>query len=110
MNYYLACFQKYWVTDGRATRTEYWMFTLINFVALIACMVVDISAGFGSPVFYTIYILFSLVPSWTVSIRRMHDSGHSGWWLVLPIVNLIFLCFPSEAGANEYDGDLKVNL
>lgn len=38
----------------------------------------------------------------------MHDSGHSGWWIILPIVNLVFLCLDSEAGENEYGPNPKL--
>ena len=43
-----------------------------------------------------------LIPDICVSIRRCHDSGHSGWWIICPVVNIVMLFLPSDPEKNEY--------
>ena len=54
-----------------------------------------------------LYSLAIIVPSIAVGVRRMHDTNHSGWWLHLPIVNLVFACTEGVRGPNEYGPDPK---
>ncbi len=49
-----------------------------------------------------IYSLAVLIPGIAVAVRRMHDVGRSGWWILLPIVNFVFLCLDSQPNENEY--------
>jgi uncharacterized membrane protein YhaH (DUF805 family) len=49
-----------------------------------------------------LYNLFVVIPSIAVAVRRMHDSGRSGWWLWAPVINFIFLCLGSERRENGY--------
>ena len=55
----------------------------------------------------TIYQLGVLVPTVAVGVRRMHDTGHSGWWLLLPIVNFFFAIRNGEQGPNRFGPDPK---
>ena len=101
---------------GRAPRKEYWLFTLFSIIALFISVVIDINIGSfinidGKPTFPILYLityLILLVPSFTLSVRRMHDIGKSGWWILLPIIPLIgplvflyFLILPSDE-ENKY--------
>lgn len=109
MNWYLEVLKKYAVFSGRARRKEYWMFTLFYILIYIALMVVIgyvAGAGIGGMV-VMIYSLAMLIPSIAVAIRRMHDIGRSGWWILFPIVNLVFLFMDSQAGENEYGPNPK---
>jgi len=111
MNWYTLVLTKYAVFDGRARRTEYWMFTLFNVLIMIALFLVD--KVIGHRILYSLYSLAVLLPSIGVSIRRLHDTGRSGWWLLLafvPIANivlLVFMCMDSQPGGNEYGANPK---
>jgi uncharacterized membrane protein YhaH (DUF805 family) len=93
MGWYIECLKKYAVFSGRARRKEYWMFVLFNFLILLALGLVDgLSGGTGggASVVATLYQLGTLLPTLAAGVRRMHDTDHSGWWLIVPGVNLIF--------------------
>jgi uncharacterized membrane protein YhaH (DUF805 family) len=116
MNWYLDVLKKYAVFDGRAQRKEYWMFVLFNLIiGFILGLIEGIFIGMTNQetqsvsVLGTIYNLAILVPSIAVGVRRMHDTGRSGWWLLLPIVNLVFLIENGQQGENQYGQDPKTN-
>lgn len=105
MNYYLFVLKNYVKFDGRARRSEYWYFTLIN---IIISIVLGVIAGFiGFDFLGNIYSLAVLLPSIAVAIRRMHDVGKSGWFILIPIYNIILAATEGESGANEYGEDPK---
>jgi len=54
-----------------------------------------------------IYNLAVLIPGIAVGVRRMHDVGKSGWFLLIPIYNLILACTDGEKGSNLYGLDPK---
>lgn len=60
-----------------------------------------------SPFIPTIYSLAVLIPGIAVAIRRMHDVGKSGWYILIPIYNLILACTDGDKGQNEYGADPK---
>jgi uncharacterized membrane protein YhaH (DUF805 family) len=88
MNWYLEVLKKYAVFNGRARRKEYWMFFLFNTIIIV---VVGFVEGLvGSPdVIVLLYSLATLIPGIAVSVRRLHDIGRSGWWLLIAFVPLI---------------------
>ncbi len=118
MNWYLEVLKQYAVFSGRARRKEYWMYTLFNF---IVSFVLGLAAGILGAVTESdlsiislLYGLAVMLPSIGVSIRRLHDIGRSGWWLLLAfipilgwIVLLIFHVKDSAWGANEYGANPK---
>lgn len=106
MNWYLEVLKKYAVFTGRARRKEYWMFHLFNFIILILLAIVELGPG-GHGFLGNLYAAAVLVPSIAVAIRRMHDIGRSGWWILLPIVNLVFVMLDSQDGENEYGPNPK---
>ena len=95
-----TCFNKYATFAGRASRSEYWYFYLLYIIAYVAGMILDATAGSG----YIQYLF--IVPLWlpqiAVGVRRMHDVGKSGWFLLIPIYNLVLLCSESNPGSNKY--------
>ena len=106
-NWYVEVLKKYAVFDGRAGREEFWMFTLVNF---IISLVLHLISGFLGG----IYNLAVLLPSLGVGARRLHDTGRSGWWLLvglIPIIGLIvlivFFVQDSQAGSNEHGPNPK---
>ena len=95
MDYYLNAFKLYAQFNGRATRKEYWMFTLLNTIVIIALTVAGAFAH--QPMLALAYHLIALIPSWAIAVRRAHDAGKSGWFLWIPIYSLILLCKQSIA-------------
>ena len=105
MNYYLKVLQNYATFSGRARRSEYWYFTLFNFI--IAIVVGFVNVLTKMPI-STIYYLAVLIPTIAVGVRRMHDVGKSGWFILIPIYNLILACTDGINGDNEYGADPKM--
>jgi uncharacterized membrane protein YhaH (DUF805 family) len=98
-----VCFSKYATFSGRASRSEYWFFTLFYLVvSLLAGFVEGMTeiVGLGY-----LPLLAMFLPCIAVSCRRMHDTGRSGWFQLVPIYNLILACTASNPGTNKY-GDL----
>ncbi len=91
-----TCFQKYATFNGRASRSEYWWFWLV-------CMV----AGY-IPYVGIVISLATLLPVIAAGVRRLHDTGHCGWWIIVPIVNLVFLATKGQEFVNEY-GEVPVD-
>ena len=94
MNWYLEVLKKYAVFNGRARRKEYWSFFLFNILVSILLAVIDMAIGSfnaeaGMGLLGGIYALAVLIPSIAVSVRRLHDTGRSGWWLLIALVPII---------------------
>ena len=112
MNYYFEVLKKYAVFNGRARRSEYWYFVLFNVIASILFAIVDYSIGTmdmdsGRGILGTIYSLGVIIPSIAVSVRRMHDVGKSGWFILIPIYNLILAITEGEQEENQYGPNPK---
>ena len=112
MNWYITVLKKYAQFNGRATRSEYWYFILIN--AVIGVILTVIDQAIGANLLYTIYSLALFIPSIAVTTRRLHDAGKSGWWqliLLIPILGfiilVIFLTKDSIPAFNEYGPNPK---
>ena len=113
MHWYLDVLKKYVVFSGRARRTEFWVFTLIS--TIISAILNMVDAGMGtSGMLGGVYSLGVLLPSLGVSVRRLHDTGRSGWWLLIGLVPilgwiaLIYFCvLDSEPGENKYGPNPK---
>jgi uncharacterized membrane protein YhaH (DUF805 family) len=124
MNWYVKVLKQYVDFSGRARRTEYWMFTLFSVLISIALGVVD-ALAFGSGSFAalsggvtasvnlgvlgTIYFLAVLLPTLAVTVRRLHDTDRSGWWILISlvplvggIVLLVFLVLEGTRGPNRH--------
>jgi uncharacterized membrane protein YhaH (DUF805 family) len=104
MNWYIGVLKKYADFEGRARRKEYWMFILFNILILVALSFVTGSPRSG---LVGLYDLIIFLPSLAVGVRRMHDTNHRGWWLLLPIVNLIFALMAGTPGDNRFGPDPK---
>jgi uncharacterized membrane protein YhaH (DUF805 family) len=118
MNWYLEVLKKYAVFDGRARRSEYWYFVLFNVIAAVILALFDgvirKMTGFG--LLGTLYSLAVLLPGIGVSIRRLHDTNRSGWWLLLalvPLVGLVLIWFfaqDSDSASNHYGTNPKMSV
>ncbi len=113
MNWYTEVLKKYAVFSGRARRTEYWMFFLINFIITFVLGFVE-GLFKGPGVLGMVYSLGVLVPSIAVGVRRLHDTGRSGWWLLISfvpligaIVLLVYMVQDSQAAENSYGPNPK---
>lgn len=105
MNYYFKVLQNYATFSGRARRKEYWMFVLFN---VIVSFVIGFIGGFIQvPQLANIYTFAVLIPSIAVGVRRMHDVGKSGWYLLIPIYNFVLAVTEGEQGTNQYGQDPK---
>ena len=119
MNWYLLALKKYAVFSGRSRRKEYWLFFLFNFLITIALLFIDgmvgtFDAQAGIGLFGAIYALGILVPGIAVSVRRLHDTDRSGWWLLIlfipligAIVYLVFTVLDSTPGDNRHGPNPK---
>ncbi len=130
MNWYLKVLKQYVDFQGRARRTEYWMFTLFSALVSIVLLLVDtlvlgtgnltgsatdgVSFGAGIGLLGGIYALAVLLPSLAVSVRRLHDTGRSGWWLLIGLVPfvgalvlLVFFVLEGNRGPNQHGQDPK---
>ena len=98
-----ACFKKYATFSGRASRSEYWFFYLFYAIMFIVGTIV---AGIvGSSAIQYLFIIPLWLPLFAAGIRRIHDTGRSGWFILVPIYNLVLLVSSSNPGSNKY-GDL----
>lgn len=84
--------QRYANFKDRAPRAEYWWFYLAYIVALFVAMLIDGALGFGGEggmgvgPLYILLALGLIIPSIAVTVRRLHDTNRSGWWILLPVL------------------------
>ena len=114
MNWYLEVLKKYAVFEGRAGRKEYWFFVLFNILISMALGYVDWLTGNINPetglgILSGIYALGVMIPGMAVSVRRLHDTNRSGWWLLITFVPVIgalvflyFMVLDSNPEINEF--------
>ena len=104
MRYYTSPWVQYFDGSGRADRSEYFIFHSGNF--FIGCLFGLLGVLFESDTFtattVSAFILAQLIPSLTLSMRRLHDSDRSALWLFAPIANTIFLLWPGTKGENRF--------
>lgn len=122
MKWYLAALKKYATFRGRASRKEFWMFVLFNFIFAFCAAIIDgiltvaidnysVSVDDPSLHVYFAFIFATLLPALAVTVRRLHDLGDSGWEVLLwfvPLANIyliIHLCYKGEVGANRFGLD-----
>jgi uncharacterized membrane protein YhaH (DUF805 family) len=92
--------------NGRARRKEYWFFMLFYYVLYF--LIMGLTFLHTSFAYLNIILALGLlVPSFAVSIRRMHDSGKSGWFMLVPFYNLYLAVKAGDIGTNQYGEDPK---
>lgn len=125
-------FRRYADFSGRSRRMEYWMFRLFEFGVFFAGLIVlglfsgaagaaggdtasGLVGGLGALALVG-FFLFSFIPGLAVTVRRLHDTGKSGWMVLISlvplvggIVLLVFLCSDGTRGANQYGEDPKAH-
>lgn len=125
MRWYLTALKKYAVFSGRARRSEFWYFELFNIllplggalVLEVLLILVGTKPDDASTIaigLYDLWFLAMLLPHWGVTVRRLHDTGRTGWWtlitlipLIGPIILLIFLCEDSQPDTNQWGSNPK---
>jgi uncharacterized membrane protein YhaH (DUF805 family) len=119
MRWYFEVLKKYAVFSGRARRKEYWFFALFNLIVTFVLMIIDAAAGVfdtesGFGPLSGLYTLAVLIPSIAVSVRRLHDTDRSGWWLfigLVPLVGvivlLVFMVLDGKPGHNRFGPNPK---
>ena len=108
MSYYLNALKNYATFSGRARRSEYWYFFLFN--VFFSIVVGVLAKTIELPALSSLYSLAVLLPGIAVGCRRLHDAGKSGWFLLIPIYNLILLCTVGVKGDNQYGADPKTGI
>ena len=146
IKYYVEALKKYATFSGRARRKEFWYFGLMNFIIAtilglllflsIGNSLMEIINGQGDipvlgiivAIIYSLYSLAILIPGLAVGVRRLHDVGKSGWFLLIPyggillqiipligtlaslglnIWFIVLMCKDSQVGENKYGADPK---
>ena len=102
--------------SDRASRSEYWWFQIFFFVALASADFIDVMMGDLAEVSYslfgTIVFLGLIIPNLAVTVRRLHDLGYSGWFILLVfipclgsiigLVILVFMMIDGQSQINDY--------
>ena len=105
-------FKKFSDFSSRSRRSEYWYFVLFN---VIVSMVLGFIDGLlGMQILSILYTLVVLIPSLAVGVRRLHDTGRSGWWFLIALVPLIgfivlivFFAQDGTPGSNKWGPNPK---
>ncbi|GCB48032.1 DUF805 domain-containing protein [Streptomyces sp. NL15-2K] len=112
MSWFIEALKKYAVFSGRARRKEYWMYALFASIIYIALVIIALAAK--EPLIAAVFYLAIILPSLAVTVRRLHDTSRTGWWVLIgmvPVVGLImmlvFLCSDGEPGQNKYGTNPK---
>ncbi|MCO6552162.1 MAG: DUF805 domain-containing protein [Gilliamella sp.] len=114
MNWFIDCITKNYANfNGRARRKEYWMFVLFYIILTFITIIID--KMIGSPLAITAILVLALfLPSLAVTVRRLHDTSKSGWWILLQfipyiggIIILVFCVMDSTPGSNQYGENPK---
>ena len=113
MNAFVNVVKESFNFSGRSRRREYWMFILFTFLISIILTIIEMIFGWEITedigILTTLFSLIMLIPSLSVTVRRLHDTGKSGWWILISlipliggIIILIFTLMDSERGSNKY--------
>ena len=128
MHYMLLPLRRYLDFSGRSRRKEYWMFFLFVIAGEIVAMILDSALGLGGStsgssqfsngtasasfnasggVLTLVFVLAMIIPGIAVAIRRVHDQDKSGWFILIPIYNLILMFLEGTRGPNRFGPDPK---
>ena len=123
MKWFIKAFRQYADFSGRASRQEFWMFVLFNLLFAMAwALVAGLLTGLFGDSFdhdsdrlifmyklIAIYYAVTTVPAMAVGVRRLHDTGRSGWWMLVSLVPIaggiwliLLMCLDGSAGDNRY--------
>lgn len=113
MDAYMTVLRKYAEFNGRARRSEFWMFHLLHLLIALALLGICMVTPIGMAA-YVLYALATLVPTYAVSVRRLQDTDRSQWWMLLSfipffgaLVLLAFFMTDGTSGQNRFGPDPK---
>ena len=129
-HWYLEAWRNYFKFKGRSSRAAFWYFTLWFYAPWIPVYFVDLDTAFdgssfdgslGLGVYFSLvalHMVAAIIPLVTVTVRRLHDTGRSGWWywvhlvpFVGPVIITVLLVIDSQPGDNRYGPNPKgINL
>lgn len=98
---YINAWKNAFYFNGRVRRKSYWYFILVHAIILFILAIAD-QAMRSNEVLSNIYNIAALIPGISMGIKRMHDVGKSGWWIIVPFINIYYAVKDSDFGANEY--------
>ncbi|MEM7218125.1 MAG: DUF805 domain-containing protein [Pseudomonadota bacterium] len=100
MQHYIGVLKRYFDFNGRSARPEFWWFVLINIIISIVLAFID--SALGTVFIGLIYSLAVLLPALGVTVRRLHDTDMSGWWVLISLIPLVgaiaLIVFCARAG------------
>jgi uncharacterized membrane protein YhaH (DUF805 family) len=114
MRSYLDALLRYFEFSGRTGRAQYWIYQVVVLLLMVGLVAYQFRNGIERPpdanlgAFMVFLGLFHTIPGITITVRRLHDIGKSGWWYLLSFVPLgglwvlFWTCCASEPGSNEY--------
>jgi len=111
MGWYLNALVNFADFGGRASRSEYWWFFLFNFFIAIALVMLTAPAQLPT----LVYLAAIIIPTFSVTVRRLHDTDRSGWWLLVSFVPfgglllLFFYILPGTPGTNQYGPEFRTS-
>lgn len=97
---YIYCLSLYNNFEGRTSRKDYWFFIIIYIFFAFILKKIDIHIFVNIPLW--IYIIIFFLPLLSSTIRRIHDTGHRGWFLFIPLYNIYLLLKKGNEGYNRY--------
>lgn len=122
MYWYLKVLKQYAKFKGRARRKEYWTFILVNsplYITFYILAVMISKSEAVNPIYIIIYLILLiyflsiLIPSLAVTVRRLHDRGRSGWYILVSLIPvagiwlIIIMAKEGDIGENKYGPDPK---
>jgi uncharacterized membrane protein YhaH (DUF805 family) len=128
MGYMFLPLRRYFDFSGRSRRREYWLFFLFVIVGEIVTMMLDSALGLGGTTTSSsefgpagasasfsatgglltwLFLLLMIVPGIAVAVRRVHDQDKSGWFVLIPIYNIILMFLEGTRGPNRFGPDPK---
>ena len=114
VNMYFTIFRRCFTIGGRAARGEYWYFTLVNSAVFFLLWRADLllhtyNEGLSIGLLTGVFAAVVALPQFCVTVRRLHDTGRNGWWILIQLVPIvgglwffIVLLYPSQGGENRY--------
>lgn len=121
MEWFIMALKRYADFSGRSRRKEYWFFYLFYVLIFIGIQFLEVMLNMSEPesfgLFSGLFFLGMFIPSIAVTVRRLHDTNRSGWWILISFVPLIgfiamlfFLFSEGDSGSNAYGPDPKANV
>lgn len=99
--HYVNAWKTAFVFNGRVRRRAYWLFVLVHAIVMILCAILDQAFRSGETI-ATLYNIAAFLPGLSLGVKRMHDVGKNGWWVIVPFINIYYAVKDSDQSVNEY--------